>query len=240
MSSYGVAWTRSGVYSDRICSRPSSMTFHSSSVSTPHPRSERAWARLARMSTSRRTASVPSDRFIFSKTGSLSSSNRPCHSFILIHHQPRSNRCRQTEKIDKALGVVMIVRAGVKRCDVLSIQAEWRYATLHSHRAFVQAHCNGAGHDFLCLVEESVECFTEGSKPLAFVDHLGVCDRENIFLISGLAIQHERFEFAMRRGDQRPAWRFVHATRFHSDDAIFDAIGTADAVGSGNLVQIFE
>src|SRR5262244_1551448 len=99
------------------------------------------------MSTSRRTASTPSDRFIFSKTGSLSSSNRPCHSFILIHHQPRPYGSRQTEKIDKALGVVMIVTAGVKRRDVLPIQAEWRYAALYGHGVFVQAHGDGAGYD---------------------------------------------------------------------------------------------
>src|ERR1700757_4046932 len=102
------------------------MAFHSSCVNTQQPSSEREWARLARMSTSRRTASIPSDRFIFSKTGSLSSSNRPCHSFILIHHQSRPHRSRKTEEIDKALGVVMIVTAGVKGCDVLSVQAEWR------------------------------------------------------------------------------------------------------------------
>src|SRR5437763_464579 len=111
------------------------MDFHSSCVRTPQPSNERAWARLARMSTSRRTASIPSDRFIFSKTGSLSSSNRPCHSFILIHHQPRPHRSRQAEKIDETLGVMMIVAAGVKRCDVLTVEAEGRDAALHHHRA---------------------------------------------------------------------------------------------------------
>src|SRR5207247_8376128 len=132
------------------------MALHSSCESTPQPSSERACARLARMSTSRRTASIPSDRFIFSKTGSLSSSNRPCHSFILIHHQPRPHGSRQTEKIDEALGVVMIVTAGVKGSDVLPVEAERRYAALHHHRTLVKAHGNGAGHDFLCFVEERV------------------------------------------------------------------------------------
>src|SRR5262245_15334991 len=113
------------------------------------PNRARACARLARMSTSRRTASTASDRFIFSKTGSLSSSNRPCHSFILFHHQPRSHCSRQAEQIDEAFGVVMIVRAGVKGCDVLAVQAEWRYSAGHSHRALVKTHCDGAGHDFL-------------------------------------------------------------------------------------------
>src|SRR5437016_1734483 len=140
MSSYGVALTWSGVYSERICSRPWSIAFHSSCESTPQPSNARACARLALMSTSRRTASIPSERFIFSKTGSLSSSNRPCHSFILIYHQPRPHRSRQTEKIDEALGIVMIVTAGIEGCDVLAVQTEWRVATLYGHGALVKAH----------------------------------------------------------------------------------------------------
>src|SRR6476660_9668537 len=101
------------------------MAFHSSCVSTPHPRRDRAWARLARISTSRRTASIASERFSFSKTGSVSSSNRPCHSFILLHHQPRPHGSRQAEQVDEPFGVVMIVTAGVKGCYVLPVQAEW-------------------------------------------------------------------------------------------------------------------
>src|SRR5215813_8586223 len=116
------------------------MAFHSSCDSTPHPSSERACARLARISTSRRTASTPSDRFIFSKTGSLSSSNRPCHSFILLNHQPRPHSCGQTEKVDEPFSVMMIVRAGVKGSDVLAVKAKGRHTALHSERAFVQAH----------------------------------------------------------------------------------------------------
>src|SRR5207237_9659594 len=132
------------------------MAFHSSCVSTPQPSSERAWARLARISTSRRTASIPSDRFIFSKTGSLSSSNRPCHSFILMHHQPRSYRCRQTEKVDEPFGVLMIVTAGVERCDVLTVKAEWRFAAVHSLRVLVETQCYRADHDLLGLGEVCV------------------------------------------------------------------------------------
>src|SRR6266404_1912074 len=200
------------------------MAFHSSCVSTLQPSNERAWARLARMSTSRRTASIPSDRFIFSKTGSLSSSNRPCHSFILVLHQPRPHSGRQAEKIDEPFGVVMIVRAGVKRCDVLSIETEWRYTALHSHRAFVEAHHYRASHDFLCLVEERVECFAERCEPLAFVDHLRICDGENVLVITRLPIEHERFELTMRSRDQRSTRRFIHTPRLHSHDSILDAV----------------
>src|SRR6266478_4276363 len=178
------------------------MAFHSSCVNTLQPSRERAWARLARMSTSRRTASIPSDRFIFSKTGSLSSSNRPCHSFILIHHQPRPHRSRQTEKIDEALGVVMIVTAGIERCDVLPVQTEWRFATLHGHGAFIKAHRHRAGHNFLCFREERIECFPERRKPMAFVDHLRISDAEDIFVIAGLAVENERLQLAMSGRNQ--------------------------------------
>src|SRR5206468_9200462 len=127
------------------------MAVHSCWVSTRQPSSDRACARLTRMSTSRRTASIPSDRFIFSKTGSLSSSNRPCQSFILIHHQARADSGGQTEKIDEALGVVVIVAARIERGNVLPVEAERRLAALHGHRAFIKAHRHRAGHDFLGL-----------------------------------------------------------------------------------------
>src|SRR6267142_1740559 len=100
------------------------MAFHSSCVSTLQPSSERAWARLARISTSRRTASTPSDRFIFSKTGSLSSSNRPCQSFIVIGHQPGTHGRRQAEKVDESFGVMVIVTTRVEGCNILPIEAE--------------------------------------------------------------------------------------------------------------------
>src|SRR5437899_9146205 len=100
------------------------MAVHSCWVSTPQPSSDRACARLTRMSTSRRTASVPSDRFIFSKAESLSSSNRPCQSSILINHQPRPHSGGQTEKIDEALVVVVIVATRIETCDVLPVEAD--------------------------------------------------------------------------------------------------------------------
>src|SRR6266850_133941 len=147
------------------------MAFHSSCVSTLQPSSERAWARLARMSTSRRTASIPSDRFIFSKTGSLSSSNRPCQSFIVIGHQPGTYRGREAEKVDESLGVMMIVTAGIERCNILTVETEGRLAALHRHRASVKGHGHGPGHDFLSLRKEGIEGFSERREPLSVVDH---------------------------------------------------------------------
>src|SRR5262245_42108066 len=146
------------------------MDVHASGVRMPQFRRERACARLARISTSRRMASTLSDRFSFSKTGSLSSSNRPCHSFILIDHQPGSHRCRQAEQVNETFGVMMIVGAGIKRCDVLSVQAEWRNPALYGHRALVQRHRHRTGDDFLRLFEERVKSLAERREPLAFIN----------------------------------------------------------------------
>src|SRR2546422_8142270 len=198
------------------------MAVHSCWVSTPQPSRDRACARLARMSTSRRTASTPSDRFIFSKTGSPSSSNLPCQSFILVHHQARPDRGGQAEKIDEAFGIVVIVAARIKRGDVLPVQTEWRFAALHGHRAVVKAHCYGAGHDFLSFREERIECFSQRSKPMALIDHLGIREAEDIFVVAGLTVQNERLQLAMRRRDERPARSFINTARLHSNHPVFD------------------
>src|SRR5437870_1063064 len=143
------------------------MAVHSCWVSTPQPSSDRACARLARISTSKRTASIPSDRFIFSKTGSLSSSNRPCQSFILLLHQAGTDRRRKAEKVDEPLGVVMVISTGVEGGDVLPIQAERRLAALHGHRTFTETHRNGTRNDFLRLREKRVESFSQRREPMA-------------------------------------------------------------------------
>src|SRR5262245_44661050 len=118
------------------------------------------------MSTSSRTASIGSDRFIFSKTGSCSSSNRPCQSFIfwfpgllLIAAHLRSHGCGKSDKVDEAFGVVLIVVAGFKRRDVVSIETVGGRPTGDRQIALVKVQRNGACHRLLGFVDERVERF---------------------------------------------------------------------------------
>jgi len=69
----------------------------------------------------------------------------------------------------------------------------------HGHRAFVETHRDGAGHDFLGLLEERVERFSKGREPLPVINQLGVGDCQNVFVITRLAIENKRFELAMGR-----------------------------------------
>src|SRR5437870_3402457 len=86
----------------------------------------------------------------------------------------------------------------------------------------------------------SSERFSEGREPVTFIDHLRIRDGKNVFVIPGLAIQHERLELTMSCGDQRASRGFINAARLHADHAILNAVGAADTICSGNLVQIFQ
>src|SRR6185503_4136679 len=180
-------------------SSPLSIAFHSSWLRIPAPNRPLAWARLARTSTSRRTASTGSDRFIFSKTGSWSSSNRPCQSFILLQVELRSNGCRESEEVDESFGVVLVVIAGIERRDIGAVETVRRRAALHRQVAFVKPQRDGARHDFLSLRDERVESFAQRREPVAFVDKLGVSDAQNVFVVTRLAVETQRLELAMRR-----------------------------------------
>jgi len=56
----------------------------------------------------------------------------------------------------------------------------------------------------------------------------------------GLAIDGEPLEFLMRFDEEGSAGSFVGAARFHSDEAIFDEVGAADAVFRGDFVERVE
>src|SRR5262245_25083749 len=157
------------------------------------------------MSTSRRTASIPSDRFIFSKTGSLSSSNRPCHSFILLFHQSGTYCSRQAEQVNKSFGIALVVAGRIERCNVFSIEAEWRFTALDRHRAFAEAQRHGTRHDLLRLGEECIERLSQWREPLAVINKLRISDGELVFLISGVAVEAQGLEFAMCCHNERAA-----------------------------------
>ena len=55
-----------------------------------------------------------------------------------------------------------------------------------------------------------------------------------------LAIETQRFEFAMRSNQKRAAWRFVRAARLHSYETIFDDVHAAYAIRRGDFIQLIE
>src|SRR6266436_4956149 len=53
----------------------------------------------------------------------------------------------------------------------------------------------------------------------------------------GFAVNGEALEFLVRFHEESSAGSFVGATRFHSDEAIFDEVGPPDAVLGGDIIQ---
>src|SRR5262249_16437211 len=76
--------------------------------------------------------------------------------------------------------------------------------------------------------------------PMSVVDQLAVGDGEDVFVIARLPVQTQRLQLAVSRRNQRSAWSFVDTTRFYTNDPIPEIVRTADTVGAGNLIQVFQ
>src|ERR1051325_5353759 len=117
------------------------------------------------MSTSRRMASTPSDRFSLSKTGSAPSSNRPCHSFIWLCCQTGAHGIRKFEQMVRSFGRAVI-------------QAEGRLPAGDRHGSFEQSQGDRSSNRFLGLIEERVQRFAQRTEPAALVNELRVGHRK--------------------------------------------------------------
>ena len=105
---------------------------------------------------------------------------------------------RQSEKVDEAFGVFGVVAAHGEAGEVGAIERERRDALGDGERAFPEFKADGAGDALLRDVEESVECGAQGREPQAVVNEFGIAQRESLLEMRGLAVDGQRFEFAMR------------------------------------------
>ena len=79
-----------------------------------------------------------------------------------------------------------------------------------------------------------------GVNHSAVINHFGVAQRKHLRVVRRLAVEAQRFEFAMRGDQQRAARRFVRAARFHPDQAIFDQVDASHAVRRRDFIQLFD
>ena len=56
----------------------------------------------------------------------------------------------------------------------------------------------------------------------------------------GFAVERERFELAMRGDEQSSAGSFIRAAGFDADQAIFDDVHAADAIGCSDFIELIE
>src|SRR5213080_947614 len=144
----------------------------------------------------------------------------------------------QRKQIDKTFGILGIVPAHGEAGQVSAVKRERRNTLGDVERALPQFQADGTGDALLRGVEKSIERFAERRKPQAVVDKFRVTQRERLLEMRRFAVDGEALEFLVRFDEQRSAGSFVSAARFHSDEAIFDEIGAADAVLSGNFIEL--
>src|SRR6266849_2257949 len=148
----------------------------------------------------------------------------------------RAHRHGQREKIDETLGVLGVVAAHGEAGEVRTIQRERRNALGNIERALPQFEADGTSNALLRDVEKSVKRFAKRREPQSVVNEFGVAQRKCLLKMRGLAVHGEALEFLMRFDEQGSTGGFVGAARFHSDQAIFDEVGAADAVLGGDFV----
>src|SRR5215813_401370 len=141
------------------------------------------------------------------------------------------------EEVDEAFGVLRVVAAHGETGQVRAIEREGRLAARDAERALPEFESDGSGNTLLRNIKKTVEGLTLGREPDAVVDEFGVTHGEGLLQVRGFPVDGEAFEFAMRGDEQRAAGSFVSATGFHSDEAIFDEVGAADAVTGSDFVQ---
>ena len=74
-------------------------------------------------------------------------------------------------------------------------------------------------------------------EPEAVIDQFGVARDERVAQVHDLAVHRQRLHLPMGGMQDRAAGRFIHAARFHADEAVLDQVDAADAVLAAELVK---
>src|SRR5712664_1314049 len=143
----------------------------------------------------------------------------------------------QRKQIDETLRVLGVVTAHRETRKVRTVKRERRNSFCNVESALPQFEADGAGDALLRDVEKSIERFAQRREPQTVVNQLGVAQREGLLEMRGFAVNGEPLEFLMGLDEESSAGSFVGAARLHSDEAIFDEVGAADAVFCGDFVE---
>src|SRR3984893_13977564 len=100
----------------------------------------------------------------------------------------------------------------------------------------LQAH--PAGDEFLAAIDQGLQHFAFRREPEAVVDELGIFRHQLVLEMGGAAIECDLFDAAMGEIKDRAAGGFIHAARFHSDEAVFDEIETSNTMRAAKPIQM--
>ena len=112
----------------------------------------------------------------------------------------RAHLDRQADQVDEAARVALIVfGAHGEAGDIERIERIRRLAADRLDVAFVEPQRHLARSGFAGLFEERIERFAQRREPQAVVNHLGVIERELLFVVRHVFRQRQRFQLAIAR-----------------------------------------
>ena len=147
---------------------------------------------------------------------------------------------RQTEQVDEALCVLLIVNIFcIEGCNFFIVQGVRRSNAGIDDVALVQLQLDITGNGLLGFVYESSQCFPQRCVPLTVVYDVSELDAQILlgscsFLVQGNGFQH--IVCVVQNGAARS---FINASGLHADQTVFYQIRQTDAVCTAQFVQLF-
>ncbi len=141
---------------------------------------------------------------------------------------------------DEAGGVVLVVSfflSAFHSSNCFIVKSVHAAATGVDDISFVKFDSYFTGNFFLSAIDEGLNRFAFRRKPEAIIDELGIFGDEAITHVLGFAINDESLEVLMSGEEDGSAGRFVDATRFHANKAVFDDVNSPNSVSSAKEVE---
>src|SRR5579864_1013892 len=167
-------------------------------------------------------------------SGSVRTTSSLCD--LLANACPRAGR--QSQNADESFRVLLVVAvAHSERRKIGAVEREFRLASGDGHIAFIQFQRDCAGDFLLCLGYKAIQGLAQRSEPQAVINQFCVLERDVLLEMQHLAIQAERFQFAMSGKKKCPAGSLITAARLDADKTVFYQVHASNGVASGNFIE---
>src|SRR3989442_15513445 len=146
----------------------------------------------------------------------------------LLRVDLREHPRREPPQVDEPVGILLIIDGiFAEGSQVLPVERVWGGPPDHRAGTLEQLHPHRAGHRALRRIDEAVERLSQRGEPLTIVDDLRVPRSDHGQIMLRVPVDGDRFQIAMRRGEDGSPGRLVDAANFDPDQTVFDHVHPA-------------
>src|SRR3989449_208659 len=144
-------------------------------------------------------------------------------------------------QVDEPVGILLIIDGIVAEgSQVLPVERVWGGPPDHRAGTLEQLHPHRAGHSALRRINEAVERLSQRGEPLTVVDDLRVPRSDHRQIMLRVPVDGDRFQIAMRRGEDGPPGCLVDAANLNPYQAVFDHVHPAHPMQPAEPVESFD